>query len=107
MATTQDGRMMSITTPLGKDFLLINKLSASEALSELFRVDIELLHEETDPTTAPTIVDVKKMLGQGVAIRILQRDGTTRVFNGMINQFTQGNRDTNFSYYYATIVPHV
>ena len=105
--TTQDDRLLSITTPLGKDFLLINRLTANEGLSQLFSYEVELLHEENDPGYTPTPVDVKSLLGQGVVISIAQRDKTKRTFTGIINHFSQGNRNVRFSYYYATIVPHV
>ena len=105
--TTQDDRLLSITTPLGKDFLLINRLTANEGLSQLFSYEVELLHEENDPGYTPTPVDVKSLLGQGVVISIEQRDKTKRTFTGIINHFSQGNRNVRFSYYYATIVPHV
>ena len=98
---------MQIFTPLGKDFLLINKLSASEGLSELFSFEVELLHEEDEEGYAPTLIDAHALLGQSVTVRITQRDGTTREFTGMVSQFSQGTRHTRFSFYYMTIVPHV
>lgn len=105
---TQADRMMQITTSLDDDYLLINKLSATEALSTLFNYEVELLHDEGDSSGHdPTIVDPQKILGQTGEITITQRDGTTRTFHGIFNQFSQGNRDGRFSYYYATIVPAV
>ena len=86
---------------------MINKLSASEGLSELFSFEAELLHEEDEEGYAPTIVDAGSLLGQSVTIKIAQRDGTTREFTGMVNRFSQGTRHTRFSFYYMTIVPHV
>jgi type VI secretion system secreted protein VgrG len=105
--TTQQDRMMKISTPLGEDYLLINKLSASETLSELFQFNVELLRGENEASDEPTIINVKKILGKMVSIKIVQKDGATRLFNGMVNSFSQGNRDGRFSYYYATIVPSV
>lgn len=107
MATTQDNRLLSISTPLGKDFLLLKRMKASEELSGLFRIDVELLHEETSEGFEATPVDVQKILGQSVSIAINQRDENSRLFNGMVNHFSQGNRDRRFSYYHATIVPYV
>jgi type VI secretion system secreted protein VgrG len=107
MATTQDGRLMSIATPLGKDFLLINRFTATEGLSQLFSIDVELLHEENEVSFTPTKVDPTSLLGQGVTISIAALDGSTREFTGMVNKFSQGNRDVRFSYYYISIVPHV
>ncbi|MGI8545002.1 MAG: hypothetical protein ACR2MD_16200, partial [Aridibacter sp.] len=77
--TTQENRLLKITTPLGEDFLLLNRLSATEEISSLFSYDVELLHDEGDERTFdPTFIDVKSILGQSVAIEISQRDGTTR-----------------------------
>ncbi len=107
MPTTQSNRLMHIATPLGEDYLLINRLAATEGLSQLFSFEVELFHEETSPGFEPTIVEAESILGQGVTISINQRDDTKRTFSGIVNQFSQGNRNTRFSFYYATIVPHV
>jgi type VI secretion system secreted protein VgrG len=107
MATTQDGRLMSISTPLGKDYLLINRFTAHEGLSQLFSFDVELLHEENEANFAPTTVDPHSLIGQAVTIYISALDGSTREFTGMVNKFSQGNRDVRFSYYYISVVPHV
>jgi type VI secretion system secreted protein VgrG len=107
MPTTQDGRLLSISTPLGKDFMLINRFTATEALSQLFSIDVELLHEETEAGYSPTAVDPKSLIGQAVTIFIESEDGAAREFTGMVNKFSQGNRDVRFSYYYISVVPHV
>ncbi len=107
MAITQANRLMSISTPLGEDVLLINKLRATEGISELFKFEIEMLHEESEAGAEPTIVDIRKILGESVAVSVIARDGVSRNFCGIVSNFSQGNRDKRFSYYYATIVPHV
>lgn len=98
---------MAITTPLDKDFLLLNSFNATEGLSQLYTIETELLHEEEEVSFQPTIVDPKEMLGANVSIEVRAVDGTSRELNGIVNRFTQGNRDTRFSYYNATIVPHI
>ncbi len=105
--TTQANRLMAIYTPLGQDFFLVNKVSASEALSELYSYEVEVLHEEKPGGFAPTAVDPKKIIGQGITIEMEQRDGTKRQFTGMVNRFSQGTRHARFSFYYMTIVPNV
>jgi type VI secretion system secreted protein VgrG len=103
MNATQQGRMMSITTPLGEDALLINKFSATEALSELFKFEAELLIEkENEPLKTE---DIEQLLGQPVTVTITQRDETTRFFNGIVNRFAQGGQDDWFYYYHAEVVP--
>lgn len=105
--TTQDGRIISIATPLGKDYLLLSKFSASEGLSQLFTIEAELLHEEDEAVYTPTVVDPHSLLGQGVTISVRSGDGATREFSGMVSEFSQGMRDIRFTAYYITIVPHV
>jgi type VI secretion system secreted protein VgrG len=107
MAITQANRLMSISTPLGEDFLLINKLRAIEGISTLFEYEVELLHEENEAGTEPTVVDVQQILGKAVSVTVIERDKVTRNFSGIVADFSQGNRDIRFSYYYAKIVPHV
>jgi type VI secretion system secreted protein VgrG len=107
MAITQANRLMSISTPLGKDFLLVNKLRATEGLSELFRFEVELLHEENEAGTEPTVVDIQKILGEAVTVSVIARDAVSRNFSGIVSNFSQGSRDIRFSYYYATVVPQV
>src|SRR5215213_1790516 len=104
---TQDKRQLNITTPLGKDFLLIQRLRASEGISRLFRYEMELWREEDAAGLEPTVVDPKKILGQPVSIRLEQRDGQKRYFNGVVVEFAQGQRDTRFSHYYAVVVPQI
>ncbi len=107
MAITQDRRQLSITTPLGKDFLLLQSLRASESLSQLFRYELELRHEETEVTYKPTMVDEQDILGKPIAIRLEQGDKLERFFHGIVIQFSQGQRDTRFSYYQAVVVPQI
>ncbi|MEP6923189.1 MAG: type VI secretion system tip protein TssI/VgrG, partial [Pyrinomonadaceae bacterium] len=107
MATTQDGRELSITTPLGKDFLLLQSLQASENLSQLFRYELELYHEEIKEGYEPTSVDEQKILGNTITIRLEQGDGIERFFNGIVVRFSQGQRDDRFSHYQATVVPQI
>jgi type VI secretion system secreted protein VgrG len=108
MSATQAGRMMQIMTPFEEDFLLINKLEGEESLSKLFSFELELLHDEgEDSGHDPTVISVEKILGQEVEVTVAQRDGTSRTFHGIINQFSQGNRDGRFSYFYATMVPSI
>src|SRR5690606_20215935 len=93
--------------PLGKDYLLLNSFNAEEGLSQLFTIEAELLREEAEAGFTPTVIDPKSLLGKGVTITVESTEGTIREFSGMVNRFTQGNRDVRFSYYNISIVPHV
>ncbi len=107
MGLKQKGRQLVINTPLGEDFLLMQEFTASETISELFTLQLKLVHEETANNLIPTVVDPKKMLGQPIAIKINMPDKTSRFFNGVVSHWRQGNRDTRFSYYNAIVVPKV
>jgi type VI secretion system secreted protein VgrG len=107
MAVTQDSRQLKIATGLGEDFLLLQRLSAREELSGLFRYDVELWHEEAEAGDEPTYIDPKKILGKAVSISLRQTDGTERFFNGIVSEFEQGGRTNRFSVYQAAVVPQV
>ncbi len=107
MAITQDARILSIATPLGKDFLLIDSFVAKEAISNLFSIEVELRHEEGSETGPPTEVDPVKLLGKSVTIEVAQQDDTIRHFNGIVSRLTQLNRYLNFTYYRMEMVPQL
>ena len=105
--TTQDGRLLSISTPLGKDFLLLERITAREGLSMMFDAEVELLHEEDKSGTKPTVIDPTSILGQTVTVTFRHRDKTERTMTGIVNNFAQGDRNIRYTSYYATIVPHI
>src|SRR5262249_62213405 len=71
----QDTRLGQLTTPLGKDVLVLVRLDATEGLSELFEYQIEALSEKE--------VDVDAMLGRpcSVLIKAYEKE---RHFNGIL-----------------------
>ena len=107
MATTQDNRVLAIGTPLGKDFLLLQKISGTERISKLYQFEVELLHEEDEVSFASTMVDPRSLIGHGVTVTVTQIDGTVRELTGIVNRFSQRYRNPRFTFYSATIVPHV
>src|SRR5690242_18434448 len=104
---TQDNRLLKIKTPFDDDYLLLNTLKGSEAISELFKFEAELLHEEKPGWSTPEVVDQKKILGQPVSIQLDQKDGRGRMLNGIVSEFSQGSRGIDFSHYWITVVPKV
>lgn len=109
MATTQDQRNLQLTTPLAKDFLLINRLRCSEGLNQLFRIELEMLHEEGKEGFEPCVVDPKSLLGNSMVVVALQAQTSDlsieRYFHGICINFTQGSRNARFSTYRAELVP--
>jgi type VI secretion system secreted protein VgrG len=100
MAYTQENRLMSIDTPLGKDALLLAALRGHEGISRLFSFELELLAYENDSISFNDIV------GQNVTITIRLPDGAPRYINGYVSRFSQGGTDERFfTHYYAQVTP--
>src|SRR5947209_567598 len=103
---TNRERPLQITTPLGEDALFITSLRAEEAVSKLFHFEAELVADGNDT------VAFERILGQSVTISLRLHDGTVRYFNGVVQRFTQGDRDvasedTTFLRFRADIVPEL
>lgn len=107
MATSQDGRSLQLATPLGKDFLLINRFRCHEAISQLFRIELDLLHEEEFSGFTPTKIDSKALIGNTMVLGALQAGDNVRYFHGLCRSFTQMSRNLRFSEYRAELVPNV
>jgi type VI secretion system secreted protein VgrG len=83
---SQAGRMLAVTTPLGPDVLLLQQLSGTEAVSQLFHFELELLADSSQT------IAFDKILGQNVTAAITLPDGSKRYINGFVNRFSQGHR---------------
>src|SRR6516165_5538674 len=108
MATyTQTNRPLAITTPLGPDVLLLEKISGDEAISELYRFNLNFLSSKTNS------IPFGDLLGQKVTAEIRNSDGSNkRYFHGIISRLTQGPKvigqdKTTFIRYEAEMVPQL
>lgn len=81
---TQDNRPLAISTPLGKDALLLEKLAGTEAISEPFRFQLDLLAE--------TPIDFNRLLGQPATVRVAPANGTARWMNGIVWRLRRDRR---------------
>jgi type VI secretion system secreted protein VgrG len=98
MPHSQEGRLISLTTPLGEDVLLLAGLSGHEAISRLFSFHLDLLTEHGP-------IDFTQIIGKNVTISVAQSDNTARYFNGMVSHFAQSGSDTNFIHYQMEVIP--
>ena len=102
---TQAGRPMAVTTALGEDAVLLEKLHGTEGLSELFSYDLDLL------VTPENSVDFAAVVGQAATVRLSSRTGQERFVNGILCRFGQAgivrgvNGDHTFTRYTCTLVP--
>jgi type VI secretion system secreted protein VgrG len=102
---TQAGKAMAVRTPLGDDALLLEKFAGTEAISEPFQYQLDMLAEKG------TAVPFEGLLGQKVTVELRFPDGShARSFNGLVRRLSQGTqvhgveRDA-FVQYQADIVP--
>lgn len=96
---TQDNLTLSATTPLGKDVLLLKSVRGTEAVSRLFRFELELASEDAE-------IDFSKIVGQSVTAKIEVGDGSTsRYINGIVTDFSQHDSDPRLWSYRAVLQP--
>jgi type VI secretion system secreted protein VgrG len=96
---TQETRPMAVTTPLGKDVLLLVGFAGQEAISHLFDFQLDLIAENK------TDISFDQLLGQKIAIGLKLPDGKERYFSGICSRFSQGQRDETFTHYRMEVVP--
>ena len=97
LGITQAGRALRIDTPLGDDVLMLRAVSGQEAISQLFRFQLELSSEDE-------AIDFDAIIGKNVTIHVQTVDGE-RLWNGFISRFSQGGHDERFTHYRAEMVP--
>jgi type VI secretion system secreted protein VgrG len=98
MAFVQDTHRLAIKTPLGKNALLLRNLHGSEAVSQLFQFDLELLSEHDS-------ISFSDVVGKNITLKIDDAQGTERHWNGFISRFSQGTQDGRLTTYYAQVAP--
>ena len=98
MPYTQDNTYLSISTPLGKDKLLLRSFQGEEPISGLFYFRLNMQSETKD-------LDFTAIVGKSATISVLLADGSKRYINGIVSHFVQAGADQYFASYYAELVP--
>jgi type VI secretion system secreted protein VgrG len=99
--TQKNSPMRFRAEAIGEDDLLITHLTGSEALSELYEFDLDLIASLDKP------VAFADVLGKAAAVALDVSGGDPRYFQGLIVRFAQGVRDDTILTYRATLVPPV
>jgi type VI secretion system secreted protein VgrG len=100
----QENRALGLTTPLGKDKLVIQSFAMNEGISKLFLLKLEMLSE--DETIKPDSI-----VGKSVTLRIstvedqLDMQPKNQHVNGFVSRFYQGGIDGRVRTYHAEVVP--
>ena len=105
MTVTQQHRPIAIETPLGEDVLLLRSMSGTESLGRLFEYDLDLIHESRSGDSATQPIEVKRLLGENVTVRLETGRDTPRYFNGFITRIAQIGKDGRTTHYRATLAP--
>ena len=104
-AYAQTNRALQVTTPLGDNVLFVTGFRGTEQISHLYSFEVNLIADNS------TIVDFSKLLGQDITVGIATpvKGGTTdwRYISGICASFSQGNRNKEFTSFYAEVVPKV
>ena len=79
---SQDNRLLSIESPLGKDELLLVSCTGSEYISDIFEYQLDLLSSNLE-------IKPQDIVGQQVTIKINTPEN--RFIHGHINSFTLGD----------------
>ncbi len=95
---SQAGRLISVTTPLGEDELLLTGFTGHEAISRMFQFQLTMLSEDTD-------IDFTAIIGQSVTINVIQSDDSKRYFNGFVSHFACTGKEGDMTRYELQLVP--
>ena len=75
----QADRIAELSTPLGKDVLVLTDFSGSEGLGELFEYHVEALSDQEN-------IDFDQAIGQGCMVKLKTDDGKTRIYHGIMTE---------------------
>lgn len=82
--------------------LLFVRMSAAEHLGKLFSYQVQLLSQDVD-------VDLRKLLGKPMTVKMELVSGYTRYFNGIVSEASQAGFESvdkvRYAVYTATLVP--
>jgi type VI secretion system secreted protein VgrG len=102
---SQANRPLQVTTPLANDALLVTGFRGTEELSCLFSFELSLIAENS------TTIDFSKLVGHDISLSVATsgEGGATewRYLSGICARFSQGNRNEEFTSYYAEVFPKV
>jgi type VI secretion system secreted protein VgrG len=97
----QADRQATVSTPLGPDALLLRGLAGREAISELFRYELDLRAEHG------VRVPFARLLGQPVVASLTLADDSRRHFSGICCRIAEVGRDATFTHYRVEVVPEL
>ena len=106
MGELQKNSLCKLTTPFAEDELLVKKMTGTEAISQLFRFELDLSSEKND-------LPFEEVLGQKVTIEIDLAGDRDRFIHGVVSRFGQldspgtgqGEDEGGDTSYFMEVVP--
>ncbi len=94
---TQENRLLSISTALPKDELLLTSIDGIESISDVFEFEIQVLSKNHS-------IKPEQLIGKPATVTI--QNDLKRTFNGFISRFVYGEvKSDNLRTYQLTMVP--
>ncbi|WP_020408546.1 type VI secretion system Vgr family protein [Hahella ganghwensis] len=99
MSIKQENQVITVSSPLGADVLLMNRFHATEALSSPFSITLDVHSSEES-------IDPAKIVGKSVTIKVSSDPDNPRYFNGIVSSFMAGgSQDRRVRDYFLKLVP--
>ncbi len=98
MGRLQELREIEITTPLGSDVLMFQRMTAVEQLGRLFDYQVDVVSKDAN-------IKLDDLLGQNVTVRLKLGGGKSRYFNGYVSRFGFVGLTENYYSYQITLKP--
>ncbi|SFV04705.1 type VI secretion system Vgr family protein [Pseudoduganella namucuonensis] len=98
MPVTQANREVAVTSKLGADVLLFDRMSGHEQLGRLSEYRVQLLSTKHD-------VKIADVLGKPMGVHVNLASGEVRHFNGIVTRFACTGWREGFASYEATVHP--
>ena len=96
---TQDGRLITIDSPLGPDVLLLERFDLQDALSRQFHAALDVLSMRDD-------IAADEIVGKKVDFTLRQADESLRYFNGYVRRIVRGEPAArDLRRYHLEVVP--
>jgi len=95
---SQHARLISIETPLHTSALIVDRFTGREAISDLFRFDVDFL-------STASHVELKTLVGEEVTLRLTLPDGGSRALHGIVTRARQLGGDGGLARYSLTLEP--
>ncbi|TKC87719.1 type VI secretion system tip protein VgrG [Trinickia terrae] len=97
---TQAGCLLSISTPFGKDVLLLDGLGGREAISAPFHFDLRM-------RSSNLALDAQAIVGKSATVTLQVPSGPKRYIHGIVTRFAQIGADARHGFYTAELAPRL